>query len=100
MQNSNEIVTDHISSLLFIMIAIYALLLMVVGPDKAGRAVKSLVIGSALAGIKFIARLLKIVIMCVVNLSAFSLRIFGRPDQIQEAWAKLVERTADVILDA
>lgn len=85
---------------IFMLIIIYAFACILLGKRKAGQAIGSLVTGISYAGIKVAARVLKIAIMFVVNFITMIIRIAGRPDQAQNAWATFVERMSDVILGA
>lgn len=58
----------------FMLIIVYAFSCMILGPKKARRAMSSLVVGSARGGIRIAARILKIAIMFVINLTTMIIR--------------------------
>jgi hypothetical protein len=93
-------IARQLTLLVFLLFMLYALFCIILGQKKAGQAVSYLVVGGVKAAVRFIARILKIAVMFVVNLAAMSIRMFCRPDQIQDAWATFIERMADVIFGA
>ena len=82
------------------LILVYALACIVLGRKRANRAIEALVTGVCKGVTKIAVRILKIAVMFVINFTTMIIRIIGRPDQVQEAWARFVERMADVIFGA
>lgn len=85
------------SSALIVLIVIYAFACMIVGKRKAGQAVGSLIMGVGKGTIKIAARIPKIAIMFVINLTTMIIRMIGQPTEMANAWAVFIERMSDVI---
>lgn len=84
----------------FALIIVYGFACLFLTQKGARKALGSLITGVGKSTCRVAARLLKIAIMFVINFTTMIIRVAGRPDQAQNAWAVFVERMSDVILGA
>jgi len=101
MNNESGSLLGQLLSLFVIMsILVYAFACILLGRKRTGGAFGALVTGTCKGVTKIAVRILKIAVMFVINFTTMIIRIIGRPDQVQEAWARFIERMADVIFGA
>ena len=92
-----------LESVLVVAVMLYGMLLMCLGPRRLNRFLSN-VLKAVFIGIgRFIKHFAKVLTFAVINTTTLMARLVasgGRRDLVTEAWAKYVERMADVIFKA